>query len=118
MTKNKKNSTSAAEPVRKARLQAMCAGMQVLCLFLQYHGKRLLADLYCNADDLKISGSVDGLSKILYTRGSCDIGQVLHTSSCLIWSTTNLCCCLTVSEGPAVKPGACASKPLSKRSTA
>ena len=41
--------------------------------------------LNCVADDLKISGSVDGLSKILHTRGSCDIEQVLH-SSCVNFS--------------------------------
>ena len=34
------------------------------------------------ADDLKIKGSIDMLSKVLYTRGRCDIGQVqvLHNS--------------------------------------
>ena len=51
--------------------------------------EKLLAELCCTADDLKISGSVDGLSKILYTRGSCDMRQVLHTSSCTNWSTSS-----------------------------
>lgn len=30
----------------------------------------------CPADDVKISGSVDSLSKVHYTRGQCDMGRV------------------------------------------
>lgn len=30
----------------------------------------------CPAEDVKISGSVDPLSKVHYTRGQCDMGQV------------------------------------------
>lgn len=37
--------------------------------------------VFKSADDTKISGSVDGLSKILYTDGSSDIAQVFHNPS-------------------------------------
>ena len=37
-----------------------------------------------SADDMVIHGNVDMLSKVLYARGRCDIGQVCIMSLCLL----------------------------------
>lgn len=63
---------------------------------------------------------MDGLSKILYTRGSSDIGQVLHTSICLtivLETGLNWCLSLSVSDVLAAQLDAyaCANKQVGNK---
>ena len=45
------------------------------------------------AEDLKIKGSIDMLSKVFYTRGRCDIGPVqrFHNSQLDVRASADVC---------------------------
>lgn len=46
------------------------------------YGQALQTECAMSADDMVVHGGVDMLSKVLYARGRCDIGQVCIMPLC------------------------------------
>ena len=59
------------------------------------YGQALQTECAMSADDVVIHGKIDMLSKVIYGRGRCDIGQVCIMPLCLLSEHCLFTLCIT-----------------------